>query len=195
MSPQANPRRCFGTGDPLMEAYHDLEWGVPVHDSRALFEKLLLDSFQAGLSWRTILHKRDNFRRAFHGFDPERLARYTARDRRRLLADAGIVRNRLKIEAAISNAQAFLRLEEELGSFADYLWRFTGGRTLRGRARRTWTQMPTHSPESDAMAKDLQGRGFRFVGTTICYAFMQAVGMVDDHLAICFRYQPRRRAG
>jgi DNA-3-methyladenine glycosylase I len=195
MRPQAVPRRCFGTGDPLMEAYHDLEWGVPVHDSRALFEKLLLDSFQAGLSWRTILHKRENFRRAFHGFNPERLARYTARDRARLLADAGIVRNRLKIEAAISNALAFLRLEEELGSFADYLWRFTDGRTLRGRARRTWAEMPTHSPESDAMAKDLQAHGFRFVGTTICYAFMQAVGMVDDHLANCFRYQSRRRAG
>jgi DNA-3-methyladenine glycosylase I len=178
-----------------MEAYHDHEWGVPVHDSRALFEKLLLDSFQAGLSWRTILHKRDNFRRAFHNFDPARLARYTARDRTRLLADAGIVRNRLKIEAAIANAQAFLRLEDELGSFADYLWGFTGGRTLRGRAPRTWAQVPTHSTESDAMSRQLQGRGFRFVGTTICYAFMQAVGMVDDHLVSCFRYQPRRRAG
>jgi DNA-3-methyladenine glycosylase I len=178
-----------------MEAYHDLEWGVPVHDSRALFEKLLLDSFQAGLSWRTILHKREAFRRAFHGFDPQRLARYTARDRARLLADAGIVRNRLKIEAAISNAKAYLRLEDELGSFADYLWRFTGGRTLRGRAPRTWARVPTHSPESDAMAKDLKAHGFRFVGTTICYAFMQAVGMVDDHLVGCFRYQPRRKAG
>lgn len=195
MSSYAKPRRCFGSGDALMEAYHDHEWGVPVHDSRALFEKLLLDSFQAGLSWRTILHKRDNFRRAFHNFDPARLARYTARDRTRLLADAGIVRNRLKIEAAIANAQAFLRLEDELGSFADYLWGFTGGRTLRGRPPRTWAQVPTHSTESDAMSRQLQGRGFRFVGTTICYAFMQAVGMVDDHLVSCFRYQPRRRAG
>ena len=187
--------RCFGTGDPLMEAYHDLEWGVPVHDSRALFEKLLLDSFQAGLSWRTILHKRENFRRAFRGFDPERLARYTARDRTRLMADAGIVRNRLKIEAAISNARAYLKLESELGSFAEYLWGFTGGTTLRRRAPRTWANMPTHSLESDAMARDLQARGFRFVGTTICYAFMQAVGMVDDHLVSCFRYLPRRKAG
>ncbi len=192
MTPSSSVRRCFGTGDPLMEAYHDLEWGVPLHDSRALFEKLLLDSFQAGLSWRTILHKRENFRRAFHGFDPARIARYTARDRGRLLADAGIVRNRLKIDAAIGNARAFLHLEDELGSFADYLWGFTGGETLRPRAARTWRQVPTHSPESDAMSKDLQARGFRFVGPTICYAFMQAVGMVDDHRIGCFRYQRRR---
>ena len=175
-----------------MEAYHDLEWGVPLRDDRALFEKLLLDSFQAGLSWRTVLHKRDSFRRAFHGFDPERIARYTARDRLRLLADAGIIRNRLKIDAAISNARAYLQLQDELGSFADYLWAFTGGKTLRPRAARSWRQVPTHSRESDAMSKGLQARGFRFVGTTICYAFMQAVGMVDDHLVSCFRYQPRR---
>jgi DNA-3-methyladenine glycosylase I len=188
----AELRRCFGSGDPRMEAYHDLEWGVPVHDDRALFEKLLLDSFQAGLSWRTILYKRENFRRAFDGFDPERIARYAARDRNRLLADAGIIRNRLKIDAAILNAQAYLRLQDELGSFADYLWAFTRGATLRPRAARSWRQVPTHSRESDAMSKDLQARGFRFVGTTICYAFMQAVGMVDDHLVACFRFQPRR---
>jgi DNA-3-methyladenine glycosylase I len=191
MSPVPALRRCFGTGDPLMEAYHDLEWGVPLRDDRALFEKLLLDSFQAGLSWRTILYKRDNFRRAFHGFDPECVARYTARDRNRLLADAGIIRNRLKIDAAITNARAYLRLQEELGSFSDYLWAFTGGETLRPRAARSWRQVPTCSHESDAMSKDLQARGFRFVGTTICYAFIQAVGMVDDHLVRCFRYQPR----
>jgi DNA-3-methyladenine glycosylase I len=185
-------RRCFGTGDPLMEVYHDLEWGVPLRDDRALFEKLLLDSFQAGLSWRTILHKRENFRAAFEGFDPERIARYTARDRRRLLADAGIVRNRLKIEAAITNARAYLQLQEDVGSFADHLWSFTDGRTLRPRAARSWKQVPTRSRESDAMSKDLQARGFRFVGTTICYAFMQAIGMVDDHLVSCFRFQPRR---
>jgi DNA-3-methyladenine glycosylase I len=184
-------RRCFGTGDPLMEAYHDLEWGVPLHDDRALFEKLILDSFQAGLSWRTVLHKRDNFRRAFHEFDPERIARYTARDRNRLLADAGIIRNRLKVEAAIANARAYLRVQEERGSFADYLWTFTGGQTLRRRAARSWRQVPTRSRESDALSKALQARGFRFVGTTICYAFMQAVGMVDDHLVTCFRYQDR----
>jgi DNA-3-methyladenine glycosylase I len=192
MEPERSLRRCFGTGDPLMQAYHDLEWGFPLYDDRALFEKLLLDSFQAGLSWRTVLHKRENFRRAFHGFDPERIARYTARDRNRLLADAGIIRNRLKIDAAISNAQAYLRLRDEVGSFADYLWAFTGGVTLRPRVARSWRQVPTRSRESDAMAKDLQARGFHFVGTTICYAFMQAVGMVDDHLVSCFRYQPRR---
>jgi DNA-3-methyladenine glycosylase I len=192
MSPVHVLRRCFGTGDPLMEAYHDLEWGVPLHDDRALFEKLLLDSFQAGLSWRTVLYKRENFRRAFQGFDPERMARYTARDRNRLLGDAGIIRNRLKIDAAISNARAYLRLQDEIGSFSDYLWAFTDGRTLRPRAARSWRQIPTRSRESDAMSKDLQARGFRFVGTTICYAFMQAVGMVDDHLVSCFRYQPRR---
>jgi DNA-3-methyladenine glycosylase I len=175
-----------------METYHDLEWGVPLHDDRALFEKLLLDSFQAGLSWRTVLYKRENFRRAFHGFDPERIARYTARDRNRLLADAGIIRNHLKIDAAISNARAYLRLQDELGSFSDYLWALTGGRTLRPRAARSWRQVPTRSRESDAMSKDLQARGFYFVGTTICYAFMQAVGMIDDHLVSCFRYQPRR---
>jgi DNA-3-methyladenine glycosylase I len=184
--------RCFGTGDPLMEAYHDLEWGVPLRDDRALFEKLLLDSFQAGLSWRTVLYKRENFRRAFQGFDPERMARYTASDRNRLLGDAGIIRNRLKIDAAIFNARAYLRLQDEIGSFSDYLWAFTEGRTLRPRAARSWQQIPTHSRESDAMSKDLQARDFRFVGTTICYAFMQAVGMVDDHLVSCFRYQPRR---
>ncbi|MCJ7677810.1 MAG: DNA-3-methyladenine glycosylase I [Anaerolineales bacterium] len=192
MTASHSAHRCFGTGDPLMEAYHDLEWGLPVHDSRALFEKLVLDSFQAGLSWRTILHKREAFRRAFHGFDPERIARYSARDRTRLLADAGIVRNRLKIDAAIGNARAYLRLEDEQGSFAEYLWGFTGGRSLRPRAARAWRQVPTHSPESDAMSKDLQAHGFRFVGPTICYAFMQAVGMVDDHLVGCFRYQQRR---
>ena len=184
-------RRCFGTGDPLMEAYHDLEWGMPVHEDRALFEKLILDSFQAGLSWRTVLHKRDAFRRAFRGFDPERIARFTARDRRRLLDDAGIIRNRLKIDAAITNARAYLRLQEEIGSFAEYLWSFTGGKTLRPRSARSWRQVPTHSRESDALSRDLQARGFRFVGTTICYAFMQAVGMVDDHLVTCFRFQPR----
>jgi DNA-3-methyladenine glycosylase I len=192
MEPERSLRRCFGTGDPLMQAYHDLEWGFPLYDDRALFEKLLLDSFQAGLSWRTVLHKRENFRRAFHGFDPERIARYTARDRIRLLADAGIIRNRLKIDAAISNAQAYLRLRDEVGSFADYLWAFTGGVTLRPRSARSWRQVPARSRESDAMAKGLQARGFHFVGTTICYAFMQAVGMVDDHLVSCFRYQPRR---
>jgi DNA-3-methyladenine glycosylase I len=184
--------RCFGTGDPLMQAYHDDEWGVPVHDDRALFEKLLLDSFQAGLSWRTILYKREHFRTAFHAFDPERIARYTARDRARLLADPGIVRNRLKIDAAISNARAYLTLQQDLGSFAEFLWSHTGGGTLRRRVARSWSQIPTQSPESEAMSRALLERGFRFVGPTICYAFMQAVGMIDDHLVSCFRYQRRR---
>ncbi len=186
-------RRCFGDDDLLMAAYHDQEWGVPVHDERALFEKLLLDSFQAGLSWRTILHKREAFRRAFRDFDPQAIAAFGQADRNRLLDDAGIVRNRLKIDAAIANAQAYLRLQEEGDSFADFLWSFTGRRTLRGRAARRWQDIPTHSPESDAMSRALQARGFHFVGPTICYAFMQAVGMVDDHLVGCFRY--RRRAG
>ena len=182
--------RCWGTGDPLMESYHDEEWGVPVYDDRLLFEKLLLDGFQAGLSWRTVLHKRDNFRQAFDGFRPEIIAAYGDPQRERLLNDAGIIRNRLKINAAITNAQAFLALVEREGSFSDYLWAFVGGEPLRGRVKDTWDGVPSSSPESDAMSKALKTEGFKFVGTTICYAFMQAVGMVDDHLKSCFRYRP-----
>ncbi|MCJ7514314.1 MAG: DNA-3-methyladenine glycosylase I [Anaerolineales bacterium] len=185
--------RCFGTGDPLMTAYHDLEWGVPVRDDQALFEKLVLDSFQAGLSWRTILYKRDNFRRAFHGFDPTRIAGYGPRDIERLMRDAGIVRNRLKIEAAIGNARTYLQLRESRSSFSDYLWGFTEQRVFRGPPSRSWKTVPTRTVLSDAMAKDLKALGFRFVGTTICYAFMQAVGMVDDHLTTCHRYCPDDR--
>jgi DNA-3-methyladenine glycosylase I len=181
--------RCFGTGDPLMEAYHDREWGTPVHDDRELYEHLILDCFQAGLSWRTILHKRENFRRAFEGFDPGRIARYGKREIRRLLSDAGIVRNRLKVEAAVANARAFLDLAEKVGSFDEYLWSFVGGQPLLGERARTWSEVPTSSRESDALSRDLKDKGFRFVGTTVCYAFMQAVGMVDDHLAHCFRAQ------
>ena len=180
-------KRCFGDSDPLMAKYHDEEWGVPVHDGRTLFEHLTLDSFQAGLSWRTILHKRENFRRAFDGFEPERIARYGDAERARLLADSGIVRNRAKIDAAIGNAQAYIRLKEELGSFDHYLWSFTNFRTVQGPPATDWGELPTRSPESDAMSKDLRDRGFRFVGATICYAFMQAVGMVNDHLVGCFR--------
>jgi DNA-3-methyladenine glycosylase I len=176
-----------------MESYHDLEWGVPVRDDRLLYEHLTLDSFQAGLSWRTILHKREAFRRAFDGFDPERVARYGNRDVRRLLRDPGIVRNRLKVEAAISNARAFLTMQEVGESLSDFLWSFTGGETLLGRSARRWEEIPAHSPESDAMALALRQRGFRFVGTTICYAFMQAVGIVDDHMVGCFRYRRRGR--
>ena len=179
--------RCFGTGDPLMEKYHDEEWGVPVYDDQQLFEKLLLDGFQAGLSWRTVLHKRENFRLAFDGFNPERMARYGEKERKRLLADPGIIRNRLKIEAAITNAQAYLDLLRDEGSFSEFLWNFTGGETLR-RAPRSWQDVPSSTPESDAMSKALKARGFKFVGTTICYAFMQAVGMADDHLRSCHRF-------
>ena len=179
--------RCFGTGDPLMEQYHDEEWGVPVYEDQQLFEKLLLDGFQAGLSWRTILHKRENFRRAFDGFDPEQMARYGGKERQRLLADPGIIRNRLKIDAAIVNARAYLDLTESEGSFSEFLWSFTDGKTLK-RAPRNWKDVPTSTPESDAMSKALKAHGFKFVGTTICYAFMQAVGMVDDHLRSCHRF-------
>jgi len=175
-----------------MAAYHDQEWGVPVRDDALLYQHLVLDGFQAGLSWRTILYKRENFRRAFEGFDPERVAAYGKRDVARLMRDAGIVRNRQKIEAAIDNARAYLALIERDGSFTDFLWSFTGGKTKLGKAARRWQDIPTHTPESDAMAKALQAHGFRFAGTTICYAFMQAVGMVDDHMVGCFRYQSRR---
>jgi DNA-3-methyladenine glycosylase I len=178
-----------------MAAYHDDEWGVPVFEDRLLFEHLSLDLFQAGLSWRTVLLKRDAFRHAFQGFDPQRIARFTDRDVRRLLTDAGIIRNRRKIEATICNARAYLDLQETQTSFGHYLWDFVGGETLRRKPARTWDEIPTSSPESEAMAKDLKAKGFRFVGGTICYAFMQAVGMVDDHLVGCFRYQPGRRAG
>ncbi len=183
--------RCFGGDDPLMAAYHDEEWGVPVHDDRTLFEFLILEGFQAGLSWRTILHKRENFQRAFHGFEPQQIVNYTDADRQRLLADAGIVRNRQKIDATISNAQAFLKVVEEFGSFDRYIWSFTGGEVLFHPPARTWQDVPTASPEAQVMSKDLKRRGFRFVGPTICYAFMQAVGMVDDHLVDCFRYKER----
>lgn len=180
-------RRCWGDDDPLMADYHDNEWGKPEHDDQKLFEHLLLDSFQAGLSWRTILHKRENFRAAFDNFEPKKIARYSEKDQARLLEDAGIIRNRLKIKAAITNAQSFLDIQKEFGSFDKYIWGFTNYKTVKGRRAETWEGLPTSSPESDAMSSDLKARGFKFVGTTICYAFMQAVGMVDDHLQWCFR--------
>ena len=181
-------RRCFGApDDPLMMRYHDVEWGVPVHDDQALFERIALEGFQAGLSWRTILHKRDAFRRAFNHFDPRRVARFTDADVQRLLADAGIVRNRLKITATITNAQHVLEVRSEFGSFDRYIWQFTG-REVRGAAQRVpQDAMPCSSPESDAMSRDLNKRGFRFTGSTICYAFMQSIGMVNDHLSHCWR--------
>lgn len=182
--------RCTwaGTTDPLMIAYHDEEWGVPLHDDRQLFEFLILEGAQAGLSWRTILHKRENYRRAFHRFDPAKVARYGARDVKRLLADAGIVRNRLKIESAIDNARAFLRVREEFGSFDAYIWRFVDGKPIRN-VWRGLRDIPAKTKESDVMSKDLKQRGFRFVGSTICYAHMQATGMVNDHTVDCFRYK------
>lgn len=181
-------KRCPWTGlDRLMIAYHDVEWGVPVHDEQKLFEFFVLDAFQAGLSWRTILHKRENFRAAFDGFDPGRIARYGDTERERLLADAGIVRNRMKIDATIHNARAFLRLRDEHGSFDDWIWRFTEARTIRNEWAKP-ADVPATSPESDAMSRALKDEGFKFVGSTICYAFMQAAGLVNDHLVSCFRY-------
>ena len=180
--------RCGWCGtDPLYVAYHDEEWGVPVVDDRRLFEFLILEGAQAGLSWLTILRKREAYRRAFAEWDPREVARFDARQRRRLMNDAGIVRNRLKIESAVGNARAFLRVQEEFGSFAAYQWGFVGGKPLVGR-RKTLRDVPARTPISDAFSKDLVRRGFRFVGSTIVYAHMQAVGMVNDHLAGCFRH-------
>ena len=173
-----------------MIAYHDTEWGVPLHDDRGLFEFLILEGAQAGLSWSTILNKRPAYRAAFDGFDPRKVARYGEAKVAALLADAGIVRNRLKIAAAVRNAQAFLAVQKECGSFDRYIWSFTGGQPLRNR----WTRpedVPARTAESDAMSRDLAQRGFTFVGSTICYAFMQATGMVDDHLVSCFRHSDR----
>jgi DNA-3-methyladenine glycosylase I len=175
-----------------MITYHDTEWGVPVHDDRKHFEFLVLDGFQAGLSWAIVLKKRDGFRKAFRDFDPARVARFTARDVKRLLADAGIVRNRLKIEATITNAHRFLEVQREFGSFDRYIWQFVGGKPLRNK-HRTMGQIPAQTKESDVMSKDLQRRGFRFVGSTICYAYMQAAGMVNDHTTDCFRYREVHR--
>ena len=180
-------QRCAWARTELSIAYHDTEWGVPLHDDRALFEFLILEGAQAGLSWETILKKRDNFRVAFDNFDPRVVAKYDQRKVDELLADPGIIRNRLKIFAAIQNARAFPAVQKEFGSFDAYVWRFVGGRPKRN-TWRTLKQIPARTPESDAMSKDLSRRGFRFVGPTICYAFMQAVGMVNDHTVKCFRY-------
>ncbi len=171
-----------------MIAYHDSEWGVPLHDDRSLFEFLILEGAQAGLSWRTILHKRANYRRAFDRFDAKKIAGYGARDVRRLLGDEGIVRNRLKIESTIDNARVFLEVRDEFGSFDAYIWSFVGGKPIENR-RKAMREIPATTPESDAMSKALKKRGFRFVGSTICYAFMQATGMVNDHMVDCHRYR------
>ncbi len=179
--------RCAWPKSPLDIAYHDTEWGVPVHDDRILFEFLTLEGAQAGLSWSTILKKRENYRRAFDGFDPERVARFTSKRVDRLLADPGIVRHRGKIESTVSNAKAFLEVQREFGSFDRYAWRFVGG-SPRANQWPTLRDIPARTTESDALSKDLKRRGFRFVGSTICYAFMQAVGLVNDHVIDCFRY-------
>ena len=181
--------RCdWVTTDPMMIDYHDTEWGVPVHDDRLLLEAIILDGAQAGLSWSTILNKRENYRRAFEGFDPVKVAAYQEEDVNRLLADAGIVRNRLKIASAVNNAQKFLEVQREFGAFDKYIWQFVGKKPIVNRWE-TIEQLPATSPESDAMSADLKKRGFKFVGPTICYAFMQAIGMVNDHLVSCFRYE------
>ena len=180
--------RCEWARGELDIAYHDAEWGVPVHDDRTLFEFLILEGAQAGLSWSTILKKRENYRAAYDNFDAAKVARYDARRKAKLLANEGIVRNRLKVEASVINARAFLAVQKEFGSFDAYVWRFVGGKPKVN----AWTslrEIPARTPESDAMSKDLKKRGFKFVGTTICYAFMQAVGMVNDHTTDCFRYR------
>ena len=186
-------RRCWWAdgGDPLYAAYHDEEWGVPQHDDRKLFEMLVLDGFQAGLSWITILRKRENFRKAFRDFDPELIARFQKRDLERLMEDAGIVRNRLKVEGSVLNARAFLAAQDEFGSFDKFIWQFTGGKTLRKPGGLTREEIVAKTPESDRMSKELLRRGFKFAGSTICYAFMQAVGMVDDHVEGCWKYKRR----
>jgi DNA-3-methyladenine glycosylase I len=181
--------RCEWAQTEQMIAYHDAEWGLPIHDDRVLFEFLILEGAQAGLSWSTILKKREAYRQAFDGFDPAKVAAYEDAKVAELLANPGIVRNRLKIAAAITNAQAFIRIQAEFGSFDAYVWRFVGGRP-RQNAWREMSELPATSPESDALSKDLIRRGFKFVGSTICYAFMQAVGMVNDHTTDCFRYNP-----
>lgn len=186
--------RCAWCSDePLYQAYHDTEWGVPLHDETRLFEMLILEGAQAGLSWITILRKRENYRRAFDGFDAARIARYDERKQAALLADPGIVRNRLKVEGAVRNARAFLDVQRELGSFDAYAWAFVGGAPLVRRARHAG-EIPATTPESDAFSKDLRRRGFTFVGSTIMYAFMQAVGMANDHTAGCFRLREIARA-
>ncbi|MGQ0510758.1 MAG: DNA-3-methyladenine glycosylase I [Betaproteobacteria bacterium] len=184
--------RCPWARNPLAIRYHDREWGVPVRNDRKLFEFLILEGAQAGLSWDTILAKRANYRRAFDGFDPRKVARYGAARKRRLMADAGIVRNRAKIESAVGNAKAFLAVQAEFGSFASYAWAFVGGKPIVNRHRTTKT-VPARTEVSDAFSKDLKRRGFNFVGSTIMYAFMQAVGMVDDHVAGCFRRKGMRK--
>ncbi len=180
-------KRCSWPASELDIAYHDKEWGVPVHDDRVLFEFLILEGAQAGLSWSTILRKRENYRRAFASFDPEKVARFSSEQKRKLMRNEGIVRNRLKIDSTVTNARAFLAVQKEFGSFERYVWGFVGGKPQQN--ARKGGDIPASSEESDALSKDLKRRGFRFVGSTICYAFMQAVGMVNDHLTTCYRHR------
>jgi DNA-3-methyladenine glycosylase I len=187
-------KRCHWATNELNIPYHDEEWGVPLHDDRRLFELLILEGAQAGLSWDTVLKKRPRYREVFDGFDVVKVARYDKKKVRELLRDAGIIRNKLKIAATISNAQAFLKTQEEFGSFDKYIWQFVGGKPKQN-AWKTHKRLPAKTVESDAMSKDLLKRGFRFVGSTICYAFMQATGMVNDHLVACFRYEDLEKGG
>jgi DNA-3-methyladenine glycosylase I len=180
-------QRCLWAASEPNTSYHDTQWGVPVHEDRLLFEMLILEGAQAGLSWTTILNKRENYRRAFDNFDAKKIARYDARKVKQLLANPGIVRNRLKVAAAITNAKAFLTAQKEFGSFDAYIWSFVKGKPIQNR-RKSFKEVPARTQESDAMSKDLLKRGFKFVGSTICYAFMQAVGMVNDHTVDCFRH-------
>ena len=191
MTPARERIRCPWAKGEQYVAYHDREWGVPVHNDRLLFEFLILEGAQAGLSWETILKKRDTYRAAFDGFDPAVVARYGKRKREALLKNPGIVRNWLKVESAVQNAQAFLAVQDEFGTFDEYVWSFVGGGPQQNRWK-SMSEVPARSPESDALSKELKRRGFRFVGSTICYAFMQAVGMVNDHLVECFRYDELR---
>ena len=191
----AEPRRCpWCVGDPEMTAYHDDEWGVPLHDDRRIFEFLVLETAQAGLSWSTILHRRNGYRAAFARFDVDRVARFGAKDIGRLLKDARIIRNRLKVQATVTNAQAFQAVRDEFGSFDKYMWGFVGGRPKQGR-RRSLAQLPAYTPEAVRFSEDLRSRGFKFIGPTVVYAHMQATGMVNDHLVSCFRYPVVQRLG
>ncbi len=186
---KATKQRCdWGTGDPLYQAYHDEEWGVPLRDEHALFEFLILEGAQAGLSWITILKKRDRYRKVFSGFDPVKVARFRPDKIERLLADPGIIRNRLKVAGAVKNAKAFLQVQKEFGSFSSYIWAFVGNKPKQNRFK-SMSEMPAETEISHAMSKDLKRRGFTFVGPTICYAFMQAVGMVNDHVTSCYRHR------
>lgn len=189
---KAKITRCPWPGnDKLMVEYHDKEWGKPCHDDRIHFEYLILDTFQAGLSWRTILHKRENFRRAFSNFNPKIIAGYSRQKINSLIKDSGIIRNRLKIEGAVKNAKAFLKIQKEFGSFDNYIWQFTGHKTIKNK-HKDLNQLGSKSKESDAMSQDLKKRGFTFVGSTICYAYMQGAGMINDHLVSCFRYNEKK---